>query len=48
MATKKPKHIDKTVAASIGTFKEVILGHKLKNETIKIPNTKPKTIVLYF
>lgn len=48
MATKKPRHIDKTVAANIGTLKKVILGHKLKNDTIKIPNTKPKTIPLYF
>ena len=48
MATKKPRHIDKTVDANIGMLKEVIFGHKLKNDTIKIPNTKPNSIDLYF
>ena len=37
-----------TVAASIGILKAVILGHKLKNDTIIIPSTKPNNIDLYF
>ena len=48
IATKNPTHIEITVEASIGILKAVILGHKLRKDTIIIPSTKPNNIDLYF
>lgn len=48
MAVKNPTHIDITADASIGMLKDVILGHKLKNDIIIIPSTNPNKTDLYF